>query len=570
MPITSPKIAFGLYALAIKQDATFSAADKQLFSDMQDLKTGNVASKPFATFEPDYWLLDGSYKLKPTIAHVGLMSLSQSDLNGDFSIPPELTIVFGSVQSSDGLTIRFASASNDYATDIDVAYYDASDVLIRSDSYAPTTWEFSSGLAVDNFKKIIVTFHSTNKAYRYLRVTGVDFGTLIYFEGDAVKSALVVQEVDPISTELPIDTLELSLLSSDANFSIVNPTGNYAALRNNQPLDVYELVNGQTVYMGQFYLSKWENQSRDKIKFDAVDRLGVLSKLTYYGGLWTTPVNAEDLIDEILTAANAPYELDSNLVGTQVSGWIPVTTYRDALQQIAFAIGAYVTCSRAGVLRIYKTDLASEVITPEFVITSADKGLDSTLTLKPFVTGVELSQHNFIITYRDLVTGDPVQFFSGTFPIGTHTIKFDKPQNPPFTVTGATEISSAYNYIIISVAAPGTVTIADDAYYEDVKSIASVYNTTLNSTDPKNVISIDDATLVNSDNAQTIAQRVYDYYQQRYLQKAKLFAPSAEPGKSALIDTYEGKQVKGIVEKMSIDLARGMVTRAEIVGVISA
>ncbi|MTV80943.1 hypothetical protein GM546_13970, partial [Streptococcus pneumoniae] len=66
--------------------------------------------------------------------------------------------------------------SNDFANDITIAYYDDADTLIRSDAYIPTTWEFSTGQAVADFKKIIVTFNSTKKPYRYLRVTAVDYG----------------------------------------------------------------------------------------------------------------------------------------------------------------------------------------------------------------------------------------------------------------------------------------------------------------------------------------------------------------------------------------------------------
>lgn len=564
MPRTSPKVAFGLYALALKQDATFSAADKQTFSKTSDLNSGNVASKPYATFEPDFWLLDGAYKFKPTndsLVHVGLMSLSMSDENGDFSVPPVLTITFGSVQSLDGLTLRFSSYTDDFADNIDVAYYDASDVPIRTDNYTPADWEFSTGQAVSNFKEIIITFNATNKPYRYLRVTGVDFGELVYFTGADIQAADVVQEVNPLSLELPIDTLDLRLYSTDADFSIINPTGSYAKLKEKQPLDVYEIVNGGDVYIGQFYLHKWKNPANNIIEFSATDWLGILDGQTYMGGIWTSPINAEDLIGDILTAAGSAYELDSALVGEQVKGWIPICSYREALQQIAFVVGAWVTCSRAGVIRILKTTLASELSAYEYKITKAQKGIQQELTLLPLVTDAEITTHDYVSNT------DETTLFNGTLTAGEHIIKFNAPMHD-LSLSGAIFVEEGINHAVINVSTPGEVVLTGQGY-TNTQSIFAVRNTSLDTTVPRNIMQITDATLAHSGNGTEIAQRVYDYYQQRYKQDVKLYAPSVEPGSSVLIDTLYDQQIAGMVEKMEMDLAKGFTSKTSIVGVVA-
>jgi len=563
MPRTSPKVGFGLFALALKQGASFSAADKQTFSKTDDLKTGNVGSKPYASFEPNFWLLDGSYKFKPendSLVHVGLMSLSMSDVDGNFDIPPVLTITFDNIQSSDGITIRFSSYTNDYANDIDIAYYDSSDDLIRTDNYIPTGPEFSSGQAVSDFQKITITFNATNKPYRYLRVMGVDFGELVYFTGADIQAAEVVQEVNPLSLELPIDTLDLRLYSTNADFSIINPTGSYAKLKEKQPLDVYEIVNGGEVYIGQFYLSKWKNPANNIIVFSATDRLGILDEQSYMGGIWLSPVSALDLIDVILTSANSAYELDADLMDEQIRGWLPICSYREALQQIAFAIGARVTCSRTGVIRIQKTVLASDLDAFEYTITKADKGIQQELTLLPLVTDIEVATHNYF------QSGNQVTLFNGTLATGQHTIKFNSPIYN-LGASGATIVSHGVNHAVVNVTVAGMVTVTGYEY-KDTQSIASVRNNSLDPTVPRNILQITDATLVHSGNGATIAQRVYDYYQQRYKQDVKLYAPSAEPGASVLIDTLYNRKIGGIVEKMELDLARGYTSKTTIVGVV--
>jgi len=51
-----------------------------------------------------------------------------------------------------------------------------------------------------------------------------------------------------------------------------------------------------------------------------------------------------------------------------------------------------------------------------------------------------------------------------------------------------------------------------------INKVKSIYNGSISSSVKKNIVRISDAWLVTYFNIDTIAQRVYDYYQQRYLQ----------------------------------------------------
>jgi hypothetical protein len=561
MPSTSPRVAFGLYALAIKQDSFPSCPDLQAYSNILDLKTNNAVARPFATYEPNFWLLDGNYKFMPTDysnVHVGLVSESMSDADGLFAVDPVLTVTFGLVHSTNGLAFRFSAFTDDYVSSMDVAFYDDVDALIRTDTYAPTGVEFSTGQAVADFKKIIITFKQTSKPYRYARLKGLDYGTLIYFTGADIKSASVVEEVNPLSVELPVDTLELSLFSTNADFSIIDPAGDYALLQDKQPLDVYEEVGTEQRYIGQFYLDTWENTSDNTIVFKAVDMIGVLDTVPYMGGIWLTPVTVETLFAEIMEAISTPYDLDADLNDVELEGWIPICSYRDALQQIAFAAGAYISCSRSGVMAIKPFVLASDLIAYDATITKAEKGAEQSLGLKPLITGVEITAHNYI------ANADVTELYNGTLAAGLHTITFGKPMHD-LNISGATITESGANYAIVNVASPGTVTLSGEGY-TDTTRVQGLYNETLDPNTKTNIVGISDATLVNPSNVDVTIQRVYDYYLQRHLQKVKLFSPVAAVGNSVIIDTLYNRQIGGIVEKMSLDLSGGFLVQAEITG----
>lgn len=563
MTYTTPRISFGLYGLVIKQDSVPSASDLQPFSKVQDLRTDNATNRPYATYEPNFWLLDGGYKFLPentATVHVGMMSLAMSDNNGNFAVPPVLTVGFQQAHSTDGLALRFSQYTGDYASLLNVKFYDSTDALIREDTYAPTSWEFSTGQAVSNFKKVVITFQATNRPYRYLRLAGIDYGELIYFQGSEVQTAETIEEVNVLSTEVPYGTLRLQLWSTDGDFSIINPSGYYAALKERQPLAVHELVDNQSVFIGQYYLDTWTNPSDNQIEFECVDLLGVLDGMSYHGGLWLgSGIALHTLIESILEPIYIPYDLDIDLYDVVVKGWLPASSYREALQQIAFAVGAYVTCARSSAVKIYKSKIAAQS-SSNTTITKAEKGIESPLSLTTLVTGAEVTAHNYISS------AESKQLYNGTLTAGQHEIIFDEPIHD-LAVSGASVVESGANYAVINVTSTGTVVLSGQTYTDTMQSFG-VYNTELGPSVKPNVIKINEATLVNTSNVQAVTQRVYDYYQQRYTQKLKLFAPSAQVGGVALIDTLYDRQIRGVIEKMTTDLANGFLVDAEARGVV--
>jgi hypothetical protein len=565
MTATSPRVSFGFYATTVKQDATPTCSDKQSFSKMNDLVIDNVAPRSYITYEQDFWLLNGGYRFMPTIdaaIHVGLMSESMSDASGNFSSPPVLVVNFTEDQSIDSLTLHFSQYSNDYADDIDVAYYDSSAVLISTTNYTPTSWEFSTEDAASNFRQIKITFNSTNKPYRYLRVMGIDYGELIVFEGTDVMKASLIEQVDPISAKLPNNTLELTIYSANSQFSMINPAGDYSALQYRQELAVYEKVGADTLYLGNYYLDDWESPSDKLILFKCVDLIGVLDTVPYYGGLWATgEITVSELLEDMFTAIDTPYDLDVELYDIPVVGWIPVTTYREALQQIAFMAGASVSCSRSGVVQIYKSILASDTWTGEYSITKAMKGMEQSLTLKVLVTGVEVTSHNYVENTTS------TELYNGTLDAGTHTIVFNVPVHG-LEITGASISTSGANYATIVVAESGVVVLSGLGY-TDTSKVYGVYTTGLEANVKTNVLTVSNATLVNESNVLTIANKVYNYYQQRYLQKIKMYAPIIEPGKSATVSTLYNQEILGTIEKMTTSLTGGFVSNVEITGVVN-
>jgi hypothetical protein len=196
---------------------------------------------------------------------------------------------------------------------------------------------------------------------------------------------------------------------------------------------------------------------------------------------------------------------------------------------------------------------------PVLTISKSEQGESRSLGLKPQITGVE-------VTFHDIVAGQgQLNLYDGVLSVGLHEVSFNQPMHD-LAVSGANIVESGANFAILDVEIAGPVSLTG-LVFEDTKSVHGIYENTPQGV-KENVLKVTDATLVNSTNGETLTQKLFDYYQQRYIQKMMLFVPKVQPGWSVIVDTLYNRQVKGVVEKMDIDLAGGFLADVEVVGIV--
>ena len=121
-------------------------------------------------------------------------------------------------------------------------------------------------------------------------------------------------------------------------------------MQKKQQLCVEGYVDGGLINFGYFYLDNW-NDDEGETELTAQDAIGIMSNTTFKGNIYEG-VKALNVIDEIMNDAGFGYYVDSRIGDMKISGWLPICTHREALQQVAFALGAYVDTSRGGMVRI--------------------------------------------------------------------------------------------------------------------------------------------------------------------------------------------------------------------------
>lgn len=561
---TSTRVEFGLYDVTARSDSTPTTEQAKAFCNLsKDLLLESVPSQnKYGTLETRQWLMDGSFLFFPEAPRQyfwGFWSAEQSNGNGIFATPPVLNIRFDKNHSSSGLTLHFYSPTDDWASKVKVQWYDANDGLLAVAMFTPDAVDYYCACKVENYCRIQLAFLETNRPGRYLKLAGIDYGVYLHFSGDEIIKARVLEECDPLSAEISINTLNLTLFNQEGRFSILNPEGYFDVLQHRQKLTVWEDVRrsahdtSTTSYcMGTFYLDDWSNEDDTLADFTAIDTIGLLDGSPFDGGVYDTHVAS--LAAEILSGY--PYTLDSVLGEERIQGYIPAGTRREALQQLAFAIGAVVDCSRGEIIRIVPTpQRASGLIGTDRRLQDGGK-----VTLLALVTAVSVTAHRYI-------PGEASEeLYKDTLEPGTYRVTFDAPAvADSLAVRGAELSERGVNHCTLTVSKAAEVCVTGHKY-SDSATVLRREASNLPSNAQGNEVSVPDATLVSPDRAAAVAARVLDYYAQRYEQAFRMVAGDEKLADRLIVESFGGEMVRGVVTKLEFDLTGGFLADAKIVG----
>lgn len=557
---TKTSIQFGFVDVTAKADSELTVNNKQEFVDLEDLKSDNITETKYGTLEKNQFALDGSFELMPdTLDNMCWWSKQMSNADGIFETPLILEINFTETHSSLGLTFLF-SESEDYCNSLNIKYYDESNNLISNVDFRPDGYKYVANNIVENYKKIIITFYSTNNPYRYLKLYQILYGAEKTFEGESLKSANILEEVDLLSSEIPINTLDFTIYSPDDDFNILNPQGVYTLLQQQQRLKVTEILTkeNKTIDMGTFYLDTWKNKHDKQMEISAIDLIGIMDKTDFNGGIYTNVV-VTDLLNAIFISAGLSsndYEIQEELSDIVLSGYLPICTHREALQQVVFAIGAVADCSRSEKVKIYTVEDVENVEDRTVI----DKGnrFQGSLEIEQnkIVTGVSVVAHNFTKTTTSQ------KLYEGILDAGKTTIKFNDPVCN-ISCSGGTIIESNCNYAIVSCTAESNVVI-NGYKYEDNLQEYLVEVAEIDDNDTKNILKIEEAYLVNKSNAKAIATKILEYYKETYKTTLEFLLSNETLTQDLEVDQSYNKLLVGHANKFDIDLTGGFIVKAEL------
>ena len=461
---------------------TLIDADKSVPSRLSE----GVANPNIATLELNRWLLNGTREIYQTQVF-GLFSSVVSGADGVFAAAPTLTINFPQQFSGVGLSFRFGTDEVDYPGHIAITWYQGATV-ISSKEFFPNANSYFCENEVTAFDKIVVEFLATALPYRRVRLESVMFGLVREFGPADLTKAELVQEVNLISAELAINTMD---------WSFRDVKGTEYMFQFKQPISAY---NGDTL-LGVFYVDAAKKVGDGSYDIACVDVIGLLDNEPFAGGVYSKK-NAVDLMQEI-TGDLFEVEADADLSALTVTGAIEPCTKREALQQVAFAIGAVVDTSGSANILVKKIGTTAKEISENHLYSGGTVDVESIVT-------------KVIVTWHSYKT----------------------------STSGNVEIN-------------GTK-------YTETTGTVEVVNPNVTANTRANVVEVNGATLVNQSIATEVAQRVYDYYAQRNLANAKIVVADEKPADLVTFTTAWGEVFTGHIERMNVKISNTVA--AETVG----
>ncbi len=492
----------------------------QSFSDPGSL-LGAVSEQVYGTLEPGGWPLDGSRAVMPDEPEVMWWSEKTSDENGLFSEPPVLTLRLASPCTATGISFVFAPQAGDYCRALRVTWLRGTVVLAQREC-APEGPVWALSQTVEDFDTVRIELLKTDKPYCFAKVESITVGLIHWFYGDEITSAELMQESDHLLSELTVDTMSVKL--RDKKNRDLRP-------QRNQKLEMYR---DDTLVATQHIASSTREEG-NSYQLSCQGTLGLLED-DFIGGIYE---NAP--IDRVLKAilGGIDYETDPFFDGQTVTGYLPVCTRRQALQQLAFSVGAAVSTSGDGRVRLLPPQLA---VSHTFRENQIFQG--STVETQPRVTRVEVAAHSFSVSEereellrQEYVSGENVLF---TFPNPHHS----------YAIEGGTITESGANYVRIT--ALGEVNLTAGKYVQTL-SLHTKSDPVFRTSEQGNILSVTDATLISRKNAHQVLDRLWD--SASYRQKLSFDAVAKDQYAGQMVAAADpwGTLVRGYITQMDWD-----------------
>lgn len=348
----------------------------------------------FATFEEDFWLLDGSsrklapnnYSEPPTgqdnaFGFVSSVSNENqlSGADGTFSTPVVIKITLDRVNAWLGTAVSWWRGTaagllyDEYAVDFDLTTYDMfGKEVARIKVRGNKSVDWDNHDRYDSVKIVELTVYKWSRSNRRVRLTSMELGQNFRYDADAIRSIEHSAEGNPLSLTMPSSQFQFTIIDKNNEFDADNPEGKFKYLTQNLPLRVaveQDYFDGQqlrklTIPIGTFFLDDWyDGQNESEYVFVAKDLIGLLDKATFYKGRKYNAgaINLEDWLEEILDDARLTLYAQGmwdyiGIADYKVFPIMPEVTHREAVQFVCNANACTAYPDRAGKLSIRPRD----------------------------------------------------------------------------------------------------------------------------------------------------------------------------------------------------------------------
>lgn len=473
-------------AIGAKESFDISTGEKLDASNIDLMKVDGALFKRYdVPFALNSMILDGESEFLPEsgLAEVGYISNQLSDESGNFAEPIIFELSSLETFTSAGLTIIFDEKKNIYSTHINIKWYNGDSLLDEADFY-PGSANYFCNKKVEFYNKIIITFYSLSLPWNRLIVNQIEYGIKVEFSGNELRAAKCIQEIDPISTSVPINIFDFAV-DSKKNIEF--------SFQAKQPINL--IFDGETKAVT--FVKNAKRKSKTIWDINSEDYIGLMDSISFNGGIYVNK-SAVELLGEIFAVAKVPYNIVGEFNNIYLSGYIPYTTCRNALMQVIFAMGVVADTSNSDAVNIFSLSQYVSQEIPKRRIMVGQSFADETR-----VTAVELVSH----VYSE-ITESVVAYEAENSGTGNNIfVLFNEPLHD-LAITNGSIVESGANYAVIN--ANSGCQLSGNKY-KHTKVIHRKNNPLVLSTDIEKIVSIENATLVSLGNVDSLLELCYNY-----------------------------------------------------------
>lgn len=559
---TAAKVTFEILSSeAYIGDTKTVTGEAEISRSAQITNKKRLPSK-YATYEPDYFKLDGSFTIPPRQDQgdfeVGWWSEVLCDSAGVFIPYQVIEILLAEESSSIGVTITFDPAANEYAADFDIAVYGADDQLIHDESIVGNTASiYLMERALEGYKKVVVTIKRWRTGYRRARIAEIDFGIVREYSGDNLINLNLLEEISPTNEILPAGEFKFIVDNSSREFNILNPEGFYRFLQQRQEAmlelgvevatDIFEFVQ-----IGRYYLVDWQSdEGALTTTFTARAAIGTFLEEEYLEAVLGSR-SLYALAEEILLRTKVPYEIGEALQNIYSSGYMPKMTLREALQHVGIMSRAAIYCTREGAICIKRLgNTAVDSITFDNVYQEPQVKLDR------LVTAIDI----LVNTYFE--GSEEKEILNTTLPINGEETVYLEYGTPVYNVDAGVTVAGAESYSIIGKYNNGirlTLTGASNVSVvitgKELLTTKTTY-TLKNAQDKKEegvTLKVDNPLINDAQTARGVAEWLLTQYNQRAVYETNWQQnPALECGDIVLVEDSYGANKPSLITKQEYD-----------------
>ncbi len=504
-----------------QKNMSVTATESNALSNVDRLAVATQGTA-YATLEPFGWPLDGSRSIMPDTPAEGFWSQNVSTYE-ILDPVPTITLTFAEKYSATGITFTFSPETDEWCSKIYVRWYNGVDLLAVETAY-PDAPMWTLEKVVDGFDKIEIDLLQTNIPGHFAKVRTIEVGRTILFTREELKKVHLVNEIDPTLSDLTIDTMTVDI--QDRNGRTLLP-------QENQRMDLYrdgELVATQ-------YITGSTRQEKHLYSITCQSVIGQLGD-TYLGGIYNN-VSVEQVVADIVDGRD--YEIDALLMDVMVSGYLPVCTRREALQQLAFVVGAVVTTQGTDAICLKK--LPQEM---QDVFSKKDIFYGGSTETNPRYYKVEVLAHRYVASSEEEVLVD------NEYLPGETLLTFDAPHHG-YVITGGSLVSEGANWVTIS--SNGYVTLTGKQYTHSTTRHA-LLNSAATAAERHNVQTVENATLVHSGNVNKVLHRLFNISKYRQTLSQEVVVTTQYAGQRVTSEDPFGTQIRGYISSMESDFTQ--------------